>query len=79
MLVTYIGENNSLQTYGLRFQKDKPIEVKDKKVLDKLKTRDDFKIHESDKPTGQQKGASDTSSPEGGASDANSGEGQTAE
>ncbi|WP_429845305.1 hypothetical protein [Brevibacillus sp. FIR094] len=78
MLVTYIGENASLQTYGFRFQKDKPVEVKDKKVLDKLKARDDFKIHESEKSS-QQKGSTDTPAPEGGALDADVGEGQTAE
>lgn len=79
MLVTYIGENASLQTYGFRFQKNKPVEVKDKKVLDKLKPRDDFKIHESEKPSNQQKGTTNTSSPEGGSLDADNGEGQTAE
>lgn len=79
MFVTYIGENNSLQTYGFRFHKDKPIEIKDKKVLDKLKTRDDFKIHESEKPSSQQKGTTNTSSTEGGSLDADNGEGQTAE
>ncbi|MED1802247.1 hypothetical protein [Brevibacillus porteri] len=79
MLVTYIGENNSLQTLGFRFQKDKPIEIKDKKVLDKLKTCDDFKIYEPDKPSSQQKGTTNTSSPEGGSLDADVGEGQEAE
>ncbi|QDS35840.1 hypothetical protein [Brevibacillus brevis] len=79
MLVTYIGENSSLQTYGFRFQKDKPIEIKDKKVLDKLKTRDDFKTHESEKPSSQQKGTTNTSSPEGGSLDVDAGEGQAAE
>ncbi|QDS32521.1 hypothetical protein [Brevibacillus brevis] len=79
MLVTYIGENSSLQTYGFRFQTDKPVEVKDKKVLDKLKARDDFKIHESEKSSNQHKGSTNTSSPEGGSLDADNGEGQTAE
>ncbi|WP_188066604.1 hypothetical protein [Brevibacillus brevis] len=79
MLVTYIGENASLQTYGFRFQKDKPVEVKDKKVLDKLKTLDDFKIHEPEKSSSQQKGSTNTSSSEGGALDADTGEGQAAE
>ncbi len=56
MLVKFTGTNHSLKAYGYRFEKDRPVEVDDSKVLAKLKERSDFEVLETEKPASRKKG-----------------------
>lgn len=75
MLVKLVGTNASLQAYGYRFEKDKPVRVDDAKVLAKLKERKDFELLEEVKPSRKK---AEGKSEEGG-TDADAGEGKAAE
>lgn len=44
MYVIYTGTNVALHAYGYRFEKDKPVEIKDKDVLKALEEREDFSV-----------------------------------
>lgn len=76
MLVKFVGANASLQAYGYRFEKDKPVQVDDSKVLAKLKERKDFELLEEVKPVSRKKGEG---KPEEGGANADAGEGKAAE
>ncbi|QRG68593.1 hypothetical protein [Brevibacillus choshinensis] len=79
MIVRFTGENASLQAFGYRFEKEKPVEVKDDKVLKKLKERGDFEVVE-EKAASRKKGEGTiTTKPEEGATDADAGESKAAE
>ncbi|QRG65254.1 hypothetical protein [Brevibacillus choshinensis] len=79
MLVKFTGENASLQAYGFRFEKDKPVEVKDDKVLKKLKERGNFEVME-EKAAPRKKGEGTVATkPEEGETDADAGESKGAE
>lgn len=88
MFVTYTGTCFALHAYGHRFEKDKPVEVNDKDVLDNLKARDDFEVLEPEKPAARQKKEPAANNPkentvatkvEEGVEHADTGEGQAAE
>ncbi|MBY0052284.1 hypothetical protein H7K32_11435 [Brevibacillus agri] len=76
MLVKLVGTNASLQAYGYRFEKDKPVRVDDAKVLAELKERKDFELLEEVKSVRRKK---DQGKSEEGGNDADTGEGKGTE
>lgn len=76
MLVKFVGTNASLQAYGYRFEKDKPVRVDDSKVLAELKERKDFELLEEVKLVSRKKAQG---KPEEGGTNADAGEGKAAE
>lgn len=79
MLVRFTGKNASLQAYGFRFEKDKPVLVDDTKVLAKLKERNDFELLEPEKTVNRKKGEGTiTTQAEEGGADADTREGKAA-